>query len=293
MTITTKTYKSSSLWQETWERLKKNRLAVASIIFLLILTVISILAPVLTPYSYEEQDLILGAIPPSAKHWLGTDVLGRDLLTRILYGGQISILVGVCATVVALLIGVPYGTFSGYRGGKTDAFMMRLVDILYTMPFTIFVIILMVVFGKNFMLLFAAIGCVEWLTMARIIRGQVLAVKEQTFVKAAMILGISRPRIIFLHVLPNVMGPIIVYTTLTIPRVMLLESFLSFLGLGVQPPMSSWGLLIKEGAEVMESFPWLMIIPGIFFSATLFALNFLGDGLRDALDPRVTRETSK
>lgn len=282
-----------SLWRETLARLKQNRLAMGSLVFLIVLTIISILAPTLTPYSYEQQDLALGASSPSAQHWLGTDTLGRDLLTRILYGGQISILVGVCATIVALTIGVPYGIFSGYCGGKTDAFMMRLVDILYTMPFTIFVIILMVVFGRNFLLLFAAIGCVEWLTMARIIRGQVLAVKDQAFVKAAVILGFSRPRIIFLHILPNVLGPIIIYTTLTIPKVMLLEAFLSFLGLGVQPPMSSWGLLIKDGAEVMESYPWLMVTPGIVFSATLFALNFLGDGLRDALDPRFSRERSQ
>lgn len=284
------TYKSLSPWQQTWGRLKKNRMAMASIVFLIFLTIVSVAAPLLTSYSYEEQNLALGATSPSARHWLGTDTLGRDLLTRTLYGGQISLLVGFCATLVAILIGVPYGTFSGYCGGKTDAFMMRLVDILYTMPFTIFVIILMVVFGKNFLLLFAAIGCVEWLTMARIIRGQVLAVKEQTFIKAATVLGFSRPRIIFLHIIPNVIGPIIVYTTLTIPRVMLLEAFLSYLGLGVQPPMSSWGLLIKEGAEVMESFPWLMIFPGILFSVTLFALNFLGDGLRDALDPRFQRK---
>jgi oligopeptide transport system permease protein len=245
-----------------------------------------VLAPWLAPYGYEAQDLALGAAPPSGAHWLGTDVLGRDLLTRMLYGGRVSLLVGICATAVSLLIGTAYGSLSGYAGGKTDAFLMRLVDILYAIPFTVFVIVLMVAFGRNLLLLFAAIGAVEWLTMARIVRGQVLAVKEELFVQAARIQGLSHSRIVLRHIVPNVLGPVIVYTTLTIPRVMLLEAFLSFLGLGVQAPMSSWGLLIRDGAEVMESFPWLMVFPGIMLAVMLFALNFLGDGLRDALDPR-------
>ena len=278
-----------SFRNDAWQRLKKNRAAIASMVFLAGLAVICACAQWIAPYPYAQQDLVTGASSPSLKHWLGTDTLGRDLLTRLLYGGQISLLVGLCATLVSLMIGVPYGMLSGYCGGKTDAFKMRFVDILYTLPFTILVIILMVVFGRDLFLLFAAIGAVEWLTMARIIRGDVLAVKEQTFIKAAIVLGLSRPRIIFRHIMPNVMGTIIVYTTLTIPRVMLLEAFLSFLGLGVQPPMCSWGLLIRDGAEVMESFAWLMIIPGALFSMTLFALNFLGDGLRDALDPRFNK----
>jgi len=278
-----------SIWNDAWLRLKRNKLAIASMAFLIILSAICALAAWLAPYPYDLQDLETGAAGSSLKHWLGTDILGRDLMTRLLYGGQISLLVGLCATLVSLIIGVPYGMLSGYCGGKTDAFMMRIVDILYTLPFTILVIILMVVFGRNFLLLFAAIGAVEWLTMARIIRGDVLAVKEQTFIKAAVVLGLSQTRIIFRHIMPNVLGTIIVYTTLTIPKVMLLEAFLSFLGLGVQPPMSSWGLLIRDGAEVMESHPWLLIFPGIIFSATLFALNRLGDGLRDALDPRFNK----
>ncbi|OGV70753.1 MAG: peptide ABC transporter permease [Lentisphaerae bacterium RIFOXYA12_FULL_48_11] len=279
----------NSIWYDAWSRLKRNKLAIASMAFLVILSGICALAAWITPYPYDLQDLETGAASPTLKHLLGTDILGRDLLTRLLYGGQISLLVGLCATMVSLIIGVPYGMLSGYCGGKIDALMMRIVDILYTLPFTILVIILMVVFGRNFLLLFAAIGAVEWLTMARIIRGDVLAVKEQTFIKAAVVLGLSRPRIIFRHIMPNVLGTIIVYTTLTIPKVMLLEAFLSFLGLGVQPPMSSWGLLIRDGAEVMESHPWLLIFPGIIFSITLFALNRLGDGLRDALDPRFNK----
>jgi oligopeptide transport system permease protein len=279
----------ASPWAQMWLRLKRNHMAVAGLVTLVVLIVAALLAPVLTPYSYEVQNLELGATPPSSLHLMGTDDLGRDLLTRMLYGGRISLAVGLCATLVSILIGVTYGAVSGYAGGKTDDLMMRLVDILYALPFTVFVIILMVVFGHSIILLFVAIGAVEWLTMARIVRGQVLAIKERPFVKAASVLGFSHARIVTRHIIPNVIGPVIVYTTLTIPRVMLLESFLSFLGLGIRPPMSSWGLLIRDGARMMETYPWLLIFPGIVLSVTLFALNFLGDGLRDALDPRASR----
>jgi oligopeptide transport system permease protein len=241
-------------------------------------------------YGYEEQNLDLGASAPSGAHWLGTDTLGRDLLVRLLFGGRISLAVGLAATLVALTIGVTYGAIAGFFGGKLDAGMMRAVDIMYALPFAIFVILLMVFFGRNIVLLFVAIGAVEWLTMARIVRGQVMAVKKMEFVEAARSLGFGRRRIIFRHILPNILGPVIVYTTLTIPGVMLLEAFLSFLGLGVQPPMSSWGVLIKDGAEKMEEFPWLLVFPGTIFSLTLFSLNFLGDGLRDALDVRSSKD---
>lgn len=220
------------------------------------------------------------------RHILGTDTLGRDLFVRILYGGRVSLGVGMAATIVALTIGVVYGAVAGYFGGMLDTVMMRIVDIIYSLPFTIFVILLMVFFGRDIYLLFVAIGAVEWLTMARIVRSQVMATKRMEYVEAARSLGFGSRRILFRHILPNVLGPVIVYSTLTIPSVMLLEAFLSFLGLGVQPPMSSWGVLIKEGAEKMEDFPWLLIYPGAVFSWTLFSLNFLGDGLRDALDVR-------
>jgi oligopeptide transport system permease protein len=281
--------KTSSPTAMIWRRLRRNRMAIAGLVIMLVLTIISLAAPLLTPYSYDHINLELGATPPSTAHWLGTDTHGRDLLTRILYGGRVSLAVGLCATVVSLLIGVTYGAVSGYTGRKTDEVMMRIVDILYSLPFTVFVIILMVVFERNILLLFFAIGAVEWLTMARIVRGQVLALKEKTFIKAAYVLGYSHPRIILRHIVPNIMGPVIVYTTLTIPRVILLESFLSFLGLGIQPPRSSWGLLIRDGAASLDTYPWLLIFPGIFLSITLFALNFIGDGLRDALDPRSQR----
>jgi len=282
--------RGSSPGRDAWHRLQRNRLAVAGGIMLLVLTVLCVAGPWFLRATYQEQNLDLGATPPSAAHWLGTDTLGRDLLVRLLYGGRISIGVGLCATLVALTIGVVYGAVAGYLGGKADAVMMRLVDIIYALPFTIFVILLMVFFGRNIVLLFVAIGAVEWLTMARIVRSQIMTLKKMEFIEAARALGYGHSRIIFRHLLPNALGPIIVYATLTIPAVMLLEAFLSFLGLGVQPPMSSWGTLIKDGAEKMEEFWWLLVFPGGVFSLTLFSLNFLGDGLRDALDVRAAKD---
>jgi oligopeptide transport system permease protein len=278
-----------SPWSDAWHRLSRNRLAVAGAVALAILALACALGPFFAQ-SFREQNLDLGATPPSWRHLLGTDTLGRDLLSRTLYGGRISIMVGLVATFVALVIGVTYGAVAGYAGGKVDAVMMRIVDILYALPFAIFVILLMVFFGRNIFLLFFAIGAVEWLTMARIVRGQVMSIKRMEFIEAARALGYGRRRIIFRHLIPNVLGPIIVYTTLTIPAVMLLEAFLSFLGLGVQAPMSSWGVLIKDGSDKMEEFWWLLVFPGALFSLTLFSLNFLGDGLRDALDVRSAKD---
>ena len=301
----------TSLWHDAWCRLRKNKLAVGGGVVLLVLTLLCVCGPWFSQ-TYQDQNLDLGATPPGAAHWLGTDTLGRDLFARILYGGRISIMVGLVATVVALTIGVTYGAVAGFLGGKIDRVMMRIVDIMYALPFTIFVILLMVFMKEpserldtwlrdslhlegfqgvgNMVLLFAAIGAVEWLTMSRIVRGQVLSIKRMEFIEAAHSLGYGRRRIIFRHIIPNVLGPIIVYSTLTVPAVMLLEAFLSFLGLGVQPPMSSWGALIKDGAEKMEEFWWLLVFPGTVFSLTLFSLNFLGDGLRDALDVRASKD---
>ncbi|MCF6224992.1 MAG: ABC transporter permease [Xanthomonadales bacterium] len=280
----------TSLWKDAWARLKKNRMALFGLAVLVLFSLIALLTPWIAPYGYEQQNLDLGATPPSAQHWLGTDIFGRDLMTLIMYGGRISLAVGFVATAVALLIGVTYGALAGYVGGRTDAAMMRLVDILYALPFMIFIILLMVVFGRNLLLLFLAIGMVEWLTMARIMRSQVQALRQQEFVEAAVSLGLGPVAIIRKHLVPNALGPIIVYTTLTIPGVMLLEAFLSFLGLGIQPPQTSWGLLISYGAETMEEFPWLLIFPGLALALTLFSLNFLGDGLRDALDVRSSKD---
>ena len=280
--------KNSTLWSDAIYRLTRNKAAMFGAFILLILILSAALAPWIAPYSYSFQNLELGASPPSADHILGTDVLGRDLLSRILYGARISLLVGFVATGVALVIGVSWGIVAGYAGGKVDSVMMRIVDILYGLPFIIFIILLMVIFGRNLWLLFGAIGAVEWLTMARIVRGQVITLKNQEFVMAAKAMGVSNFSMFRKHLFPNILGPIAVYATLTIPQVMLLEGFLSFLGLGIQPPMSSWGTLIKDGVESMEEYSWLLIYPGITFTITLFALNFFGDGLRDALDPKTS-----
>ena len=279
---------NSSLWQDALRRLIQNRAAMIGGITILVLIILAIFAPWIAPYSYSYQNLDIGASPPSAEHLLGTDVLGRDLLSRLLYGARISLLVGFVATGVALVIGVSWGIVAGYFGGRVDSIMMRIVDVLYGLPFIIFIILLMVIFGRNIWLLFAAIGAVEWLTMARIVRAQVIGLKNQEFVQAAQVMGVSNFSMFRRHILPNILGPIAVYATLTIPQVMLLEAFLSFLGLGIQPPMSSWGTLIRYGVESMEEHYWLLIYPGLTFTITLFALNFFGDGLRDALDPKLS-----
>ena len=276
----------SSLFRDALIRLTTNKLSLFSLIYILLLVVVAIITPFIAPYDYANQDLALGASAPSSDHLLGTDTLGRDLLTRMMYGSRISLMVGFLATSVALIIGVIWGTVAGFSGGKTDAIMMRIVDTLYGIPFIILIILLMVIFGRNLILLFLAIGAVEWLTMARIVRSQVLNLSKQEFILSAEAMGVTKLSIIFRHLIPNAMGPVIVYATLTVPQIMLLESFLSFLGLGVQPPLSSWGLLIRDGAVSMEEYWWLLIFPSLAFSLTLFSLNFIGDGLRDAIDPR-------
>ncbi|MEM9481737.1 MAG: ABC transporter permease subunit [Verrucomicrobiota bacterium] len=293
----TKVESGQSLWSDAWRRLLKNKLAIICLCLLVFIVFLCVFGPIFVPHSETDQNLDLQAAPPSATHWMGTDTLGRDLMVRIFTGGRISLAVGLVATIVALVIGVSYGAISGFIGGRTDAVMMRIVDILYALPFIIFVVLLTVVLDpildqpwKKLVLLFAAIGAVEWLTMSRIVRGQVASLKTREFVEAARSLGLSNSRIIFKHLIPNVLGPVIVYSTLTVPSIMLFEAVLSFIGLGVQPPASSWGVLIQEGADNMESSPWMLFFPALFFSATLFSLNFLGDGLRDALDVRSSKD---
>ena len=277
----------TSLWQDAWRRLKKNRMAVFSAGLLLFLVLFVVVGPWLVPWGFDEQDLAYGAQGPSWKHWFGTDMHGRDLLVRTMHGGRISLLVGLCATAVSLTIGVAWGAISGYFGGKVDAILMRIVDVLYVIPFMFVVILFLVLFGRSLLLLFVALGAVSWLTMARIVRGQVLSLKNSEFVDAARVAGVGHFGIVFRHLVPNCMGTIVVYATLTIPRVMLEEAFLSYLGLGVQAPNASWGVLVADGANSMVVLPHLLVFPGLLLTATLFALNFLGDGLRDALDPRM------
>ena len=275
-----------SLWRDAFDRLISNKLSLFGSIYILFIVTLALITPLIAPYDYAYQDLNLGPSGPSAEHWLGTDTLGRDLLTRMMYGSRVSLMVGFLATMVALSIGVLWGTIAGFTGGNVDTIMMRIVDVLYGIPFIIFVILLMVIFGRNLILLFMAIGAVEWLTMARIVRSQVMSLSKQEFILAAEAMGVSKAGIIYKHLIPNAIGPVIVYATLTEPQIMLLEAFLSILGLGVQAPLSSWGLLIRDGAVSMEEYWWLLIFPSLAFSLTLFSLNFIGDGLRDALDPR-------
>jgi oligopeptide transport system permease protein len=283
----------SDLWSDAWRRLRRNRAAVAAAYVLGLVALLTILAPWLPGLpDPAAQDLKLGASSPSWAHPFGTDELGRDTFARTLFGGRISLLVGIVGTLVSLLIGVTYGAVSGYLGGRTDETMMRLVDILYSLPYIFLVILLLVFFSRSLVMLFVALGLVQWLTMARIVRGQVLSLKTQTFVEAARALGARNRAIIFRHIVPNTLGPVIVYTTLTVPAVILQEAFLSFLGLGVQPPAASWGTLVSDGAKLLALFPWLVVFPGIALSITLLCFNFLGDGLRDALDPHDRRDVN-
>ncbi|WP_091741967.1 ABC transporter permease [Phenylobacterium immobile] len=279
--------KGRSLWDDARRRLFRNKAAVASMIILGVLVVAAIVGPHLTAYTYDEinkNDVWMG--PLQNGHVIGTDSLGRDLLARLLMGLRVSLAIGLVATVVSLIIGVIWGATAGYLGGRVDELMMRFVDVLYSLPFIFFVILLMVTFGSNIILIFVAIGAVEWLTMSRIVRGQTLTLKHKEFVEAARAAGLGQSAIIARHIVPNLLGPVVVYVTLTIPAVILAESFLSFLGLGVQPPMASLGTLISNGASDMELAPWLLIFPSLVMIVTLMCFNFIGDGLRDAIDPK-------
>lgn len=271
-----------------WRRLLRNRAAVAAMVILAVVLLACLFGPLLLPWSHDVLDFDHIAVPPGIEHghYLGTDSVGRDLLARTLWGGRISLLVGVVATLVSLLIGVTYGAVSGYLGGRVDNAMMRLVDVLYAMPFMFLVILLMVMFGRHLILIFVAIGAINWLDMARIVRGQALSLRQKEFVEAARIGGVTDFGIIRRHLLPNLLGVVVVYVSLTIPQVILMESFLSFLGLGVQEPGTSWGALVNDGAADMETSPWTLIVPAVMLSLTLFCFNFIGDGLRDALDPK-------
>jgi oligopeptide transport system permease protein len=282
---------SASPLREAWRRLARNRMAVASAGLLAAMCLLCFLGPLVLEHLLgidgRAQDVQLGAAPPSWRHPLGTDVLGRDLLARTLEGGSIAIRIGLFATFVALVIGVAWGAIAGYAGGKTDEAMMRFVDVLYALPSTVFVIVVMaLVSSRSELLLFGLLGAISWLTMARIVRGQVMSLRHRDFVEAARSLGVSPARIVARHILPNALGPIIVYATLLVPGVMLQEAFLSFLGLGVQAPDASWGTLVAEGSRQIVVYPWILVGPGAFMALTIFALNFLGDGLRDALDPQ-------
>jgi len=279
--------KGRSLWDDARRRLLRNKAAVTGMAVLAIMVAIAVIGPALAPFHYDtvtKTDVWMA--PMTGGHLLGTDSLGRDLLARLLAGLGVSLAIGVVATSVSLVIGVLWGAVAGYLGGRIDVIMMRVVDTPYSMPFIFFVIVLVVTFGRNIFLIFLAIGAVEWLTMSRIVRGQTLSLKSKEFIEAARAAGLSSGQIILRHIVPNLLGPVVVYVTLTIPAVIIAESFLSFLGLGVQPPMASLGTLIATGAQDMEMAPWLLIFPSVTMVVTLMAFNFIGDGLRDALDPK-------
>jgi oligopeptide transport system permease protein len=279
--------KGRSLWDDARARLLRNKAAVAGMIVLAVMVLLALIGPFFTPYSYDAVTKTdVWAPPGTAGHLLGADSLGRDLLARLFAGLGVSLGIGVVATAVSLVIGVAWGATAGYLGGKVDEVMMRMVDTLYSLPFIFFVILLMVTFGKNIFLIFIAIGAVEWLTMARIVRGQTLSLKQKEFIEAARAAGLGSGAIIARHIVPNLLGPVVVYVTLTITAIIIAESFLSFLGLGVQAPMASLGTLISNGAKDMEMAPWLLIFPSATMVLTLMAFNFIGDGLRDALDPK-------
>jgi oligopeptide transport system permease protein len=309
--------KGASLWRDAWKRLLKNKLAVFGLVVISLIAIAVIVGPFImqraagiTPDGMPASGDLFKSSPPSWRNWMGTDDAGRDIFARVLQGGRISLMVGIISTIVSLLVGVSYGAIAGYMGGRIDNLMMRIVDILYSIPYILIVIVLLSVFGgpntpewiqsmankfgggqglSQIFLLFFALGLVSWLTMARVVRGQILSLKNQEFVMAARATGVSTPAIIFRHLVPNALGPVIVYATLTIPSVMLTEAFLSFLGIGVQAPYASWGSLANDGIKNISVFPWQLIFPGVTMALTLFSLNFLGDGLRDALDPQTRK----
>ncbi|GAA0491638.1 MULTISPECIES: oligopeptide ABC transporter permease OppC [Tatumella] len=277
-----------SLWQDAGRRFLHNRAALISLLLLSVIILFVIFAPMLSPFAYDDTDWnMMSAAPDLASgHWFGTDSSGRDLLVRVAIGGRISLMVGIASAAIAVVVGTLYGSVAGYVGGKTDTFMMRLLEILNSFPFMFFVILLVTFFGRNILLIFVAIGMVSWLDMARIVRGQTLALKGKEFIEAARVAGVSTGGIVTRHIIPNVLGVVVVYASLLVPGMILFESFLSFLGLGTQEPLSSWGALLSDGANSMEVSPWLLMFPASFLVITLFCFNFIGDGLRDALDPK-------
>ncbi|MQP56276.1 oligopeptide ABC transporter permease OppC [Vibrio parahaemolyticus] len=275
-----------SLWQDARIRFMRNKAAMVSLFILVLMTLAVIVLPMIAPYAFDDTDWYAMHVAPNSEHWFGTDSLGRDLYVRTLIGGRISLMVGVMGAFVAVLIGTLYGAASGFIGGKVDRIMMRILEILYAVPFMFLVIVLVTFFGRNIILIFVAIGAIAWLDMARIVRGQTLSLRSKEFIEAAHVFGVSNWKIITRHIVPNVLGIVAVYSTLLIPSMILTESFLSFLGLGVQEPMTSWGALLQEGAQTMEVAIWQLAFPAAFMVVTLFCFNYVGDGLRDALDPK-------
>lgn len=277
-----------SPWRDAQQRFRGNKAAVASLAFLILVTLVCTIGPWLLPHAYDSTDWDALKLAPSldSSHWWGTDESGRDLLVRCLIGGRISLMVGILTTLTSIALGVLWGATAGYLGGTVDLIMMRVVDIMYAIPYLLIAILLVTVLGRDFYLVVLAITAFSWMDTARLVRGQTLSLRKMEFVEAARAMGVSTPRIVFEHIVPNLLGLVLVYATVTVPSVILTESVLSFLGLGIQEPMTSWGVLIHDGAQMLESAPWLLIFPALLLSLTLYSFNYLGDGLRDALDPK-------
>lgn len=281
---------SISYWKDAWHRLLKNKLAMAGSFFLVLLAIMAAIGPMISPHDVSQQSLVNQNLPPSSQYWFGTDELGRDIFSRTWYGARISLFVGIVAAVIDFIIGVIYGGFSGYKGGRTDNLMMRFIEILYGLPYLLIVILISVVMGPGLFTIIFALTVTGWVGMARIVRGQVLQLKNHEFVLASKTFGTKTPRIIRKNLLPNTMGPIIVQMTLTVPSAIFAEAFLSFLGLGIQPPLASWGSMANDGlSSILSGHWWRLFFPALFISLTMFSFNVLGDGLRDALDPRLRR----
>lgn len=280
---------STTYWQDVWRRLNKNKLSILGLIIISFVAIAAIVGPFFTAYSYSDQNLQIANQPPSAVHWFGTDNLGRDLLTRVLYGARISLCIGVVASLSTMIIGVLYGGIAGLSGGRVDTIMMRIIDIVWSIPFLLYVILLMVVLQPGLMNIFIALTLVYWMPMARLVRGQILSLRELEYVLAAKLVGASSWRIIIKHLIPNSLGPILITATLTIPEAIFSEAFLSYIGLGVSAPMASWGVLASEGATSLRSYPFQLFFPAAAICITMLSFNFIGDGLRDALDPRMRK----
>lgn len=276
------------LWALAFRRFRANRGAMGGVIMLSLIALGAVFVPMLWPHKIGQVSLGALAQAPSFAdfHWFGTDANGRDLFVRVFFGARVSLAIGLIATLVALVIGVVYGAIAGYAGGIVDTLMMRVVDVMYALPLLFLIIVLVTIFGSNIFLIFVGIGCVEWLTMARIVRGQTLSIKQREYMESARAIGLPHSKILRRYVIPNAVGPVIVYSTILIPINIIIESSLSFLGLGVQEPLTSWGLLVSQGAAQIDAAPWMLIFPGLFLAVTMFCFNFIGDGLRDALDPR-------
>lgn len=286
--ISQREHKSQSLWYLAARRFFRNKAAMASLILMIVVILFSVIGPYISQYDYDGTDWGYTSGAPSFEngHFFGTDSTGRDIFVRVAIGGRISLLVGIAGALMSVTIGVIYGSISGYIGGVVDVVMMRIIEILSAMPFMFFVILLVTFFGQNIFLIFIAIGAVSWLGMARIVRGQTLTLKKKEFIESALVCGVSTGKIIRSHIIPNLLGLVMVYSSLLVPGMILFESFLSFLGLGVQEPLSSWGSLLNDGIASMEEYPWIIGFPGLFLVVTLFCFNFIGDGLRDAIDPK-------